>query len=733
MGKVNYINLKPEQIDPGLLTLPKAIQCYLAINQNPFFNFVECLKAESGNEFIVFDTEVERGQYVLNDIRFSERIGIEFQADDENIPWVYALREDFLFVMHLNSREFSKPRCLCLYDETYDDLKLKWTPVAFLNRIREWLAKTAANELHPEDQPLEPLLIGSSGNVIIPSNVNDDDKLFLYLKSKVNNKYNLIASKAEQKELHGFSCHAISLTGKPQVHGIIEKTPLNFYELSSFLKKGQIDFVKEASKKLKKIKEEGGDLEYNLLLIVRLPKTRDDQSDFVVNDYYTFLTNDNIGSIGEKLDIWQKSPDGILGVVYTPNPQDDDLKNCGVSVLTPHTAFDRNKAAAFNDVEVSKINIVQIGVGALGSQIYMNMTRSGFGKWILIDDDILLPHNLARHAFFGFNQGDLKCEWAAKMGNDILHEENHAKYLSENFVNPRNSSAVLDALSNAQVILDTSASIAVARKLAEKDEASARRVSMFTNLTGKDLVVIAEDKYRIYTLDSLEMQYYGHLINNGELKGHLDSGKAAVRYTNSCRSLSSRIPQDFMALHASIASRILKKVVVKEEPLIGIWRIDDENMNVKHHEIAIASETRLKQDEWEIVYMNAIISKLSEARIAKLPNETGGVLVGSYDMHRKIIYVVDSILSPKDSEEYPNSYLRGIEGVKERLLAIENQTVGNLSYVGEWHSHPDNCGLEKSEDDKKQFEWIDEQLSSVGLPPLMLIMGGNEKFKFHTH
>jgi tRNA A37 threonylcarbamoyladenosine dehydratase len=38
------------------------------------------------------------------------------------------------------------------------------------------------------------------------------------------------------------------------------------------------------------------------------------------------------------------------------------------------------------------------GAGALGSQLMNNLSRAGFGRWTIVDNDKLLPHNLARNA-----------------------------------------------------------------------------------------------------------------------------------------------------------------------------------------------------------------------------------------------------------------------------------------------------------------------------------------------
>ena len=127
--------------------------------------------------------------------------------------------------------------------------------------------------------------------------------------------------------------------------------------------------------------------------------------------------------------------------------------------------------------------------------------------------------------------------------------------------------------------------------------------------------------------------------------------------------------------------------------------------------------------DWTLIMDDWILQLLAELRLAKLPNETGGVLMGAYDLPSKTVYVVDTIPSPPDSEEWPTLYIRGSEGLREKVSEITDMTAGQLEYVGEWHSHPDRCSCLPSDDDFKVFSWITDGMSSAGLPALMAIVG----------
>ncbi|MGE5437696.1 MAG: Mov34/MPN/PAD-1 family protein [Syntrophothermus sp.] len=126
-------------------------------------------------------------------------------------------------------------------------------------------------------------------------------------------------------------------------------------------------------------------------------------------------------------------------------------------------------------------------------------------------------------------------------------------------------------------------------------------------------------------------------------------------------------------------------------------------------------EERIMFSKWTLVFDDYLIQKIMKARESKLPNETGGILIGSYDHQRKVIYVVDSVLSPSDSIEWPNVYIRGIKGLRKKVEYIEKVTDSMLYYIGEWHSHPTECSPEPSHDDYNAFIWLSKVLNESGL------------------
>ena len=100
-------------------------------------------------------------------------------------------------------------------------------------------------------------------------------------------------------------------------------------------------------------------------------------------------------------------------------------------------------------------------------------------------------------------------------------------------------------------------------------------------------------------------------------------------------------------------------------------------------------------------------------------------------MARKIVYVVDCLPSPADSKEWPTFYIRGCRELKSKVKKIEKITDTQVTYIGEWHSHPPGCEVNPSQADRKLFGWLSDFMKPNGLPPLMLIVGDPDKYAFY--
>ncbi len=729
----NYLTIDGYQINAEQITIPIAKQIAYLITEMclPYLQIVEIKKSEE-KEIIIFDTEVEIAQRCKNDIRSIERIAIVFSPIGHTFPEVLAMRSDFPKVPHLNLKENELPRSLCLYEEDYSEFMLHWTPIAFIERIRQWLSLTSKGKLHQTQQPLEPFFT-SNYYIILPPNLNfeqTDRNLFTVSSLKENPNF-LKCHPISNKDNINF----IGVVFKTEAleHGIIYKQPRNLKELHDFMNLANADLLKELRILLIRwLNDKPFDSVYGtrLALFVVLPKKRQAGGSVEIHDIWVFLSNDTIAEIGAQLGIWEVSS-GIPGLLLKPDTSKDGTE---LQLLIAKPIFDYSIAFAreLSDVKSPNVKIALIGTGALGSQMFLNLMRMGFGEWTLIDKDFLLPHNIIRHALHSVYIGSNKADSLANFSNSMLEYEKIAESIPINVLDNNLTEEVLQPLKNSEVIVDMSTNIAVARHLVHDIKSTARRISLFMNPSGYDLVALSEDKNRNVTLDYVEMQYYRKIINNTDIfQDHLQNA-GSIRYSNSCRDVSNQIPQDIIALQSAICSRALQSIIQNKEGSIQVWRTDPESFKVDYYHFELEKPIVHKFKEWLLYADDWIIRKIYELRSGKLPNETGGILIGSFDMERKIVYVIDTIPSPPDSKEWPNLYIRGFQGLQNKIFEYQQLTGKQIEYVGEWHSHPAGFGCNPSGDDRRAFSWLTEVMAIEAKPAIMLIAGDHSKYAWYV-
>lgn len=371
------------------------------------------------------------------------------------------------------------------------------------------------------------------------------------------------------------------------------------------------------------------------------------------------------------------------------------------------------------DLNEEPIKFFQVGIGTLGSQIANNCIRSGFGKWSYLDCDRFLPHNTARHIFNRTNVGKSKIDEIKKYIDEIFVDSRHflLNTYKNNIFDKKHELELIDEIKIHDVVVDCSASIAVERYISDKLANKTRCVSFFMNPSGTALVMLLEDKERRITLDLLEMQYYRMLYSDPSLFEHLKNEETTY-YSTSCRSNSLKLSQDNISIFAGIASKIIKNLPLGGK--IAIWNVSGLTIN----DIIKAPCECIKYffDDWTVLVDQHVTDKLYELRKSKLPNETGGVLIGSYDFERKKCYVVDALPSPIDSIEKRSSYIRGTSGLKASVDQIKEITRDSLYYIGEWHTHPNDVTMQ-SELDKKLMRYVVENNEKEGIPAVMAIAG----------
>ncbi len=716
----------------------KAFANYLASEKHKHVRFIEARKdSSSGSETVVCDLFVEVSQDRANDIRDIERVAVTFDPSDEQAPEVIALRDDFPVVPHLNQRPTDLPRSLCLYAVPYTNIRLRWTPTMFVEGIRQWLQQTASGTLHQDDQPLEPVFLGNFPPLIVPSN-------FLQTISDVHTAggqahFSVYATGPAPGNVTGFvavdpsspnanrTCDhfATAVIAPPQTHGVVQKTPTSLADVLRIAQDVGVDLLSYLRRYVRELKHRDPSLlGARLILIMIFPKRRHAHLVEEAWEWWGFLIDPDIRRLGEKLGIWQVQANGTTPELIPVGPE--TTNEVQVGIVNPVTQLTKQMAATFNGTVEDTRRFLMVGTGALGSMTLLNLLRKGFGFWDVVDDDTMMPHNGARHALPALFSGGLKVTGMQQLAASLYEASAVDAVLACNVLHPGAArSALEERFKRAQVIVDCSADVAVARHLANDIDSKGRRVSIFLSPSADQLVLLVEDEMREATLDTLEMQFYRGLLDTLPLNEHYGAPGKKIRYGRSCRDLSAVLPSDTISAFAGICSRALERSLSQSTASISVWKMDDDG-SVQLYCPPVRRVQVVSTSSFQIVWHDGVVDKLRWLRGEKLPGETGGALIGCWDLSRLTLYIVDVTGAPSDSVERPTAFIRGSKELPEWLQVISRITGGAGEYVGEWHSHPDGYPTNPSDDDRKVFQWIDEHLSIDGLPPAMLIVGETE-------
>ena len=726
-------------VDADALAIPKAKELanFLRAGYGEGVWLVSCGQSPNGSvEWLEIEVPVSVPQRPVHDIKPKESIVVCFASDEQIPPGVYSPRPDFPYAPHTNLQNAGDWRSLCLYDQPRHEVKFDWTPARFLGRIIWWLEETAHGSLHQPDQPLEPMLFGSYSDLVIPSELLAMPRVaHRWARSmrinRTDGDYTLVLSELTGVPKAGAANQyaVVVMATRPLTHGLIQATPRTLGELDKLLRAGRVNIHRQLKEIFQgwnrrfKADDLADVLRTQLLIVIRLPKRRRDRGPVESVELRAFQAQDSVGEIGTRLGIeWHGT-------------EIDDLKSVAVrqqirsetrlTLLNVRETLSRERARRSNGLSqlISDPRVTAIGAGALGSPVLTNLTRSGYGRLTIVDEDVLHPHNLARHALGASYIGWYKAEALAAELSPIMSEEPPVRSIVANVLYPGDKTGTLEAAyQEADLILDMAASIPVSRHLVYDIRTESRRVSLFLNPSGKALTLLAEDTSREIQLDSLEMQLYRAIARDPSLWSLLDNPDQS-RTGQTCRDVSAEISQYDVAMHGGMGSRSVQQLSECNGARIRTWLSDEQDNYGLVMDIEPEVPFKLSKGDWTVVLDTELLDTLARMRECRLPNETGGVLVGSRDRSRKILYVVDALPSPPDSEELKTSYIRGTEGLSEEVDRIMRVTGSNLDYIGEWHSHPDGHSVEPSASDRKLLNWIRAGMEKAGETGLMCIIG----------
>jgi hypothetical protein len=139
----------------------------------------------------------------------------------------------------------------------------------------------------------------------------------------------------------------------------------------------------------------------------------------------------------------------------------------------------------------------------------------------------------------------------------------------------------------------------------------------------------------------------------------------------------------------------------------------------------------LENDSLHLTMLNEHIECIIPHLIKAYPNETGGIIVGSYSEDFKTAKITLLTGPPKGSKNGPTWFIRSNRGIKKLLQ--KKWDVEKEFYLGEWHLHP-NGTTSPSPQDLAQLAEISKSSRYNCAEPIMIIIAGTpQKFKIQPY
>ncbi|MBN58552.1 ThiF family adenylyltransferase [Thalassolituus sp. UBA3500] len=384
----------------------------------------------------------------------------------------------------------------------------------------------------------------------------------------------------------------------------------------------------------------------------------------------------------------------------------------------------------------SKMKIVMLGCGSLGSKIALHLGRSGIGNIAFVDNETMSPHNGARHALipprttFAYPG---KASMMERALNELGHTDcvDHLLDAKEPLLDRGSADDVFGT--DEAVIIDTTASLAVAAASivspALSYEKSPRRLlqaGMYAQ--GKVAYLFSEGAARNVMVCDLQARLFEMCRHSSSLRKNLQgegSDLTNIFVGDNCRSLTMPMADSKVSRAAALISGQIESWLAGGLPGAGQLCVgveDDTGVGMTWLREQLGPTLELVPaneggQNWKVRVLSSVAESIDEASRSWGPSETGGALLGHISTSTRTIIVAGLVDAPPDSVRTPATFTLGVQGLVAALQEANETSLGHLHYVGTWHSHPMGGG--HSDIDQATLGAIAQEFQ--GVPAISLV------------
>lgn len=666
----------------------------------------ETLVSEGNEVHLDFDMHFKRYAQANEQIINPERIRLVYQNKPKrHAPVVNALRSDFpRDLPHLNPVPEQHLVSICLWRKGgTDSLYIQRGILELLKVLKSWLEEASVGQLNKDGW--EPSPRSSIGLSVVT------DIAWLQkqaTKTRLSNKvlmFNAIAS--------------------------YEKSLGNLWGVAYCCDKNikQVDLKntskKKASLMVSQELEKNNDGYFELRCIVPIPENNhvdDKNSSAEVGTLEELKNFGNYQALSQTIDEIEKDFQDkkdrhclVLVIKRRPLPliqdimglsEDNDERkieiipfyirkeksNVLVQFVSPKSDITSKELSDISGIENTNDKVGIIGCGSLGSSIADQLARAGVHQISIWDDDVLEPHNSARHIsiYQKFNILPFKSILLEKHIKEISleHSKNTSqkteKLLTNNQI-PEDIEHIIDSTaSNLPHLWHSNDLPHSLSKVYISDEG---RIGIFQHITKNNNIDLLDLEGLTYAKATI----FPELAEWFKRQSSLETRLVGLN----CSSNTLTLSWSKILSHSSTISTAFFESITKNKSFIGLNFLDDKGLPKGYKVLAEESELEFERREiidnnnceWILSISDSAKETMRKVRQKHLPKEVGGYLLGLVCIETHRISITSATEGKLIHSNTASLKLAPIckDTEASSLLSCSNSM---LIPLGTWHSHP---------------------------------------------
>ena len=380
----------------------------------------------------------------------------------------------------------------------------------------------------------------------------------------------------------------------------------------------------------------------------------------------------------------------------------------------------------------TSLSLVILGCGSVGSKIAMQLGRAGFGAITFVDNESMSPHNAARHALIERASVAFPPRKSALMKTafeELSHLQSRAfdadavpllvDPVQFATIVPKDAALIVDATASLQVLAAETQSAAL-------NQSPARLVRIAMYGQGRCVAILLEGPGRAGRVDDLTAFLFECCRFVPELRASIagdTSEPTRIFVGDNCRSLTMPMSDAVVSRSASLAGLQLERWLIgglPKEATLCAGISDAEGLGMSWTRAGLGPTTVLEVVDdggWNIRILHPVVQSIHADALRWGALETGGALVGRISFENRTITIAGIVDAPPDSIREANRFVLGTDGLVQNLRTANGASLGYLTFIGTWHSHPK--GGPHSGVDRNTLRNIAEDAG--GLPAVSLV------------